>query len=156
MNKNIILLASICFILSFSCQNEEIIEQRNGPQKVETSDNLRSAAVNNLVAKFGDHIEGIERDITLFDSNELRSLDTETEDRMPIEYAFPSKKRDLVKFSNGATIEVCDSLYIFQGDMLLTEEQIGILLNVDNRSDNDGQYVETRGSVLNHWKYRWE
>lgn len=47
--------------------------------------------------------------------------------------AFPDKKKELIQLSNGSIIEKMDSFYIFQGDIILTNEQIN-KFNIHSKS----------------------
>lgn len=153
--KKYLILSYALGTLFFACSNEEMFENQSKPEQAGLSDNLKANTLNRLVEKYGDAIESIEKDMVYFDSNTLRSMETNND--APVEIAFPDKKRDLVRFKTGITIEACDSFYVYQGDILLSEEQIDLLLSQEDGTDTytDDQAVKTRGTVLNHITYRW-
>lgn len=53
---------------------------------------------------------------------------------MPPEEAFPGQPKELVTLKNGLVIQKIDSIYILQGDIILTEKQVEICNNEFRRS----------------------
>lgn len=62
-----------------------------------------------------------------------------------IEIAYPFDEKELVTFPNGLTVEKLDSLYIFQGDVILTPSQVEQL----------SQSHETRSVATNSFVNYW-
>lgn len=53
----------------------------------------------------------------------------QNENYIQVEEAFPNQETELVTFSSGLTLEKLDSIYILDGDILLTQEQVNIMNN---------------------------
>lgn len=152
MRKEFILILCVLSFL-FSCNNDNILESSNfRDDKTEEIDNekdLTSKTVEALQNKYGDAIREITKDVVYYDEASTYGGISETPE---LEIAFPYKKRDVVTFKTGNTIEVVDTFFIFQGDMLLNEEQIASL--AIDMQENDTE-MKTRGSILNNSKYKW-
>lgn len=62
-------------------------------------------------------------------------LQTKSENSIvTVEVGYPNVKKELITLNNGMTVEKIDSIYIFQGDIILTQEQINIFNNQNQRS----------------------
>ena len=163
MKAKIILLLFV-FITSFSCNKEEIFIDKSGntfeieKSEDEASKDLRAKALEKLIEKYGGAIENIERNVDSY-SNTAQTSHADSGNEIPsIEIAFPDKNRDIVTFKTGVSIEICDSFYVFQGDIILSEEQVGFLAIESDDADiyiGDENDIQTRGSVRNISKYRW-
>lgn len=150
MKKNLFLLSCLFSSLFFSCTHEEIIGDINESQKIEISESFKKESLNKFIEKYGHAIESITENVDYFEASMMRSSNIDDNNKSSIEIAFPSKKRDLVKFKTGETIEVCDSFYIYQADIILSEEQVGFLAGIENYENCyvDNQSVTTRGAVI--------
>ncbi len=60
------------------------------------------------------------------------------------EEAFPSRDKEAITLKSGITVYKVDSLYIFEGDIILTEEQVEML-----------DSAPTRSAVLNNFAKYW-
>lgn len=157
--KSILTLLCILMVLFSSCNNEEIFEDYDNTTAPTETGDIKSQTLAKLISRYGDVVESIEKDVVYAmdsDDNMTRKLGAIND--LPIEIAFPYTKRDVIRFKSGATIEICDSLYIFQGDIILNEEQLGLLISPDTGTDeyvNSGN-ISTKGAVTNYSKYRWK
>jgi hypothetical protein len=66
-------------------------------------------------------------EVPLF-TTDISSLNLKSQD----ELAFPNTTREVITLSNGMKIEKIDSLYIYQGDIVLNEEQLEYLFNTSS------------------------
>lgn len=79
-------------------------------------------------------------------TDDRSDLHNNTSSSFPIiEEAFPNQEKQVICLPNGTHVEVLDSLYILQGDIILTEEQVSILrgesTSVQTKSLSTNEFV---------------
>ena len=155
MKREILIFSTIAMLFT-ACNKTDVVNFEREESMMVLSDNdsgnIRAKTLALLVEKYGDKIVSIEKDV-----KPIQKLETYGTDRVSIlieEVAFPNKTRDIIKFITGEIIEIVDSFYVYQADILLNEKQLKLLTEPDVPDGKD-EKVELRANVANESKYKW-